>query len=198
MKSNSIRILIEGAIVASICFVLNITIGRIFIWPPSLATTPLPYFNLVPLVSSVYAYRRGMVPVIYMSLVLMIINIMATGQIWFAPVDNNFIVALDLLLEYPLAYLVYALPGLFANQVREGSVKYFVYGMILFGITKWIIHGSAGFFWQSAYVQGEHYKGAFFIFSFFIFNIAYVINTGLSIVVGVISYNRLKYIINKL
>lgn len=198
MKNEKVRILVEGAIVAAICFILQLTLGKLLIWPPTYMSTPQSYFSLVPLVVAVFAYKRGFVATLYMAVVLMVISTVAAGNIWFAPSDSNFIVLLDLVLEYPVAYMAYAIPGLFSRKVKGGSLKHFIIGLACLGVAKWLIHGAAGYFWISYYVQGEDYPGTFFAFTFFVFNSVYLVDALTSIIVGSVAFKRLHYIIEKM
>ena len=147
-KIIDVRVLAEIAILAAISFVLHLIQKAIFsgIWVNGGSIA----FSIIPII--VLCYRRGFIPGLICSLIVMIINfaggIYSIADVWYK-------VMLQILLDYVLAMPLLAVAGIFykpfknAKTVKEKNI-YLLVGTICAILAQFVAYFLSGvLFWPT-------------------------------------------------
>ena len=151
MKNTKLITMIEGAIIAGVCVALS------FI-PLNTATASFDLsLGLIPLV--VYSLRRGLVPGLSVGLVWGLLLIVI-GKAYILTIPQ-------VILEYPVAFALGGMGGLFAGTLRKNLaaternamspriVLTVVFAAIVAAVARWFAHFWAGvIFWGSYAPEG--------------------------------------------
>lgn len=147
-KIIDVRVLAEIAILAAISFVLHLIQKAIFsgIWVNGGSIA----FSIIPII--VLCYRRGFVPGLICSLIVMIINfaggIYSIADVWYK-------VMLQILLDYVLAMPLLSCAGIFYRPFKNAKTKkekylYLAIGTIVGIIAQFIAYFLSGvLFWPT-------------------------------------------------
>lgn len=146
MKENTqknIKIMAEIAIFAAISYVLDALQGGILrgVFPNGGSVG----FAMLPIL--VIAYKRGFLSGFICGLTMSFLQLLGG---FYAIADSWYLVILQILLDYILAYPFVAFAGvLFKKFQTKRKYSYLVYGSILGGVMKFMCHFLAGFiFWS--------------------------------------------------
>lgn len=185
----------EIAILSAMAFALDFFQGGI--WRGVFTNGGSIGLSMLPIL--ILAYRRGfrcsLIGAFILSFLQMLGGVYAIAASWY-------MVLLQILLDYILAYPVVALAGLFFKKFKEGDDKqriiYLSLGTLVGGLAKLLCHYLAGvIFWASSCPEG--FLGGPAVFSL-VYNGAYMIpNIIISIAVLLVIYKIQKgiYFIDK-
>lgn len=161
-KIFSTRVIAEIAIFSAIAFALDFLQGGLFRWAfPNGGSIG---FAMLPIL--LISYRRGFVPGLLCGLIVSFLQMM--GGIY-AVANSWYMVMLQILLDYVLAYPMVSFAGLFAKKYREanstkGKVTSLIFGCVIGGLLKLLCHYLAGIiFWSSS--CPENFLGGPAVFS---------------------------------
>lgn len=192
MKFNS-KLIAEIAIMAALAFALDFIQGPITrgLFPNggSIGIAMLPILIL--------SYRRGFIYGFLAGLILSFIQML--GGVYLSA-DQWYMIILQLLLDYILAYPLVAFAGIFREKYLNSENKtkknaFLIYGVILGGFLKIVCHYLAGvIFWSSSCPEG--YFGGAYVYSF-VYNSSYMIpNIILNALILVLMANKFHGLLN--
>lgn len=192
-RREATKIMMEITLIAAIAIVFKATVGRTWTWIYGESVV-----TVVPLIFGIFAYRRGVKTTFVASIIYLAIQLI-TVPIVLLPGKSWYVVALDFLLEYPISIMTFSIAGIWASKVKEGRLSYFVLGILVVGLIRWVIHSMAGVvFWSDTLPeQYQVTRTAMYYYSFIVYNTIILIDTGISIVLGVIVFKRVRPIILK-
>lgn len=152
-KKNLTKILAEIAIMAALAFALDVLQGGIFrgLFPNGGSIG----FAMLPIL--VLTFRRGFKAGFLAALIMSFLQML--GGIY-AVADSWYMVLLQIILDYIIAYPLVAVAGIFykayhQSQNNKQKVKYLILGTILGGLLKLTSHYLAGvIFWSSSCPEG--------------------------------------------
>lgn len=152
MKKFNVRVLAEIAIFAAIGFVLDVLQGGI--WKGAFPNGGSIGFAMIPVF--IICYRRGLIPGLLCGLILSIVQMLqgvyAINGAEYSSWKSTAGPAIQIILDYLLAYTVVGFAGCFAGLYKkaEGNKKYvwIIVGVIVGGLLKYASHViSGGLFW---------------------------------------------------
>ncbi len=153
MKKISTGLIAEIAIMATLAFALDYLQGGLF--RGLFANGGSIGFAMLPIL--VLAYRRGFVPALISGVLLSFLQLF--GGIY-AIADSWYMVLLQILLDYILAYPLVAFAGLFRKQFKNSAtnkqkITFLSVGTLIGGLLKFLAHYLAGvIFWASSCPEG--------------------------------------------
>lgn len=170
-KEIKLQIIAEIAIFSALAFALDILQSGLFrgLFPNggSIGIAMIPVL--------VISYRRGLVPGLICGLIVSLLQML--GGIY-AIADSWYLVILQVLLDYVVAYPLVAVAGVFYKSYQKADnqkqrTKYLWLGTIIGGLLKLASHYAAGvIFWS--YTCPEDFLGGPYFYSF-VYNGAYMI-----------------------
>ena len=192
MKFNH-KIIAEIAIMGALAFALDFIQGPITrgLFPNggSIGIAMLPILIL--------SFRRGFIYGFLAGLILSFLQML--GGIYLSA-DQWYMIILQLLLDYILAYPLVAFAGIFRNKYRnaENRIKknaFLINGVILGGVLKIVCHYLAGvIFWSSSCPEG--FYGGAHLYSF-VYNSSYMIpNSILNAIILIIISSKFSELLN--
>ena len=167
MGKITTKILAEIAIMATLAFALDALQGGVFrgLFPNggSIGIAMLPIL--------VITFRRGFLPGLLTAFVLSFMQLLGG---FYAVADSWYMVLLQMLLDYIIAYPLVAVAGVFYKSYQQThKVSYLILGTIIGGALKLLAHYLAGvIFWNSstpenfvggAYLNSLVYNGGYMI-----------------------------------
>lgn len=192
-KEIKLQIIAEIAIFSALAFALDILQSGLFrgLFPNggSIGIAMIPVL--------VISYRRGLIPGLICGLIVSLLQML--GGIY-AIADKWYLVILQVMLDYVVAYPLVAFAGVFYKSYQKAEknsqkIKYLWLGTILGGMLKLASHYAAGvIFWS--YTCPENFLGGPLVYSL-VYNGAYMIpNIILSAIILIIIDKKQPTILN--
>ncbi|MDV2886625.1 energy-coupled thiamine transporter ThiT [Alkalihalophilus pseudofirmus] len=135
MNRERLTIMIEIAVMAGLALVLSfVKFGALWAMGGSISLVMVPIFLL--------AFRRGLKVGLLTGLLVGLLGLV-TGPTIVHPVQ--------LVLDYPLAYMVLGFAGIFAAKQAVPKLSYIVLGLVLATVLRFLSHFASGVIWFGQY-----------------------------------------------
>ncbi|MEC2072340.1 energy-coupled thiamine transporter ThiT [Alkalihalophilus marmarensis] len=155
MNRERLTIMIEIAVMAGLALVLSfVKFGALWAMGGSISLVMVPIFLL--------AFRRGLKVGLLTGLLVGLLGLV-TGPTIVHPVQ--------LVLDYPLAYMVLGFAGIFAARQAVPKLSYIVLGLVLATALRFLSHFASGVIWFGQYAPDGMNPSVYS----FLYNLSYLL-----------------------
>lgn len=155
MNRERLTIMIEIAVMAGLALVLSfVKFGALWAMGGSISLVMVPIFLL--------AFRRGLKVGLLTGLLVGLLGLV-TGPTIVHPVQ--------LVLDYPLAYMVLGFAGIFAAKQAVPKLSYIVLGLVLATVLRFLSHFASGVIWFGQYAPDGMNPSVYS----FLYNLSYLL-----------------------
>lgn len=155
MNRERLTIMIEIAVMAGLALVLSfVKFGALWAMGGSISLVMVPIFLL--------AFRRGLKVGLLTGLLVGLLGLV-TGPTIVHPVQ--------LVLDYPLAFMVLGFAGLFASRQAVPKLSYIVLGLVLATVLRFLSHFASGVIWFGQYAPDGMNPSVYS----FLYNLSYLL-----------------------